>query len=105
MTKQHLAELYNAMRTLNPVTAQSHHLLRDYMARTGHTIILGAPDNPDCSTVAWAIFGVPYFSQAVLNESDLNQYVMLTERAQAALAMSKGISRFSTIITDNVIGL
>jgi len=105
MTQQHLAELHSAMKTLNVATAQSHHLLRAHLDKTGHTILIGSPDSADCGTVAWAIFNVPYFSQAVLNGADLNQYVMLTERAQAALAMSKGVTRFSSIITDNVIGL
>lgn len=101
-------QLYDAIQLLAPAGTAACQLLPAYFKSYGGHVVLMPPaghNAPDLSMMAWAIMIVPYFSEKVLNSADLQTFVAILEKAQNAYTVSTGSTKFSTTITDSIIGL
>lgn len=79
-----------------------------YMNARGGAAHIGCTtptETVELGALAWLLMNVPNLSEKLLCPTDLDQFVMLLERAHAAYHASQGTNRYAVILTDNIVGL
>ena len=101
-------DLYDALlrqpsgNNLPCTIAAAYMLVRGGAAHIGCT---SPTETVELGALSWLIMNVPNLSEKLLPPADLDQFVMLLERAHAAYAASQTSNRYAVILTDNIVGL